>query len=250
MESANHPSFRFRNPRAERLRAQGMIGLGRSGKGSAEVLRRAELAYKRLFVESDYRSSLRRHLRQRSQGGRTPLWAWSGTLVAGAGFVAALTGPDIAIGVCATVLVLALPILFAQIHNRRIAATQEAMDVARDFDAFLSARAHRIPVEIRLKLERLGEDLSVLLSDLRERDRLVLDGDDVRFVRIIVSEHLVNVIDPYLALRQPTALHETLMSTQVDRLHREVRGLLAKVESARAQRLVQGARFLERKLGS
>lgn len=245
----NRRSPLFHDLRAERLRARHLIGARRTLTPSAESMRRARLAYKRLLVEPDYRRSLRRRLGERCTTLGAPLWAAIAVAIAGIGFIGALYGPYIALlGLAA--LGCGSRLLFATKDRRGTMPDKEEVDIAREFDAFYASRAPRLSAQLRDRLQRLGEDLSTLLADLPEFERSsALSTDDIRFVRIVVCEHLVNAVDPYLALRQPGAVHETLMSGQIERIHREVRALLAKLEASRAQRLARSATFLERKLG-
>lgn len=241
---------RFRDIRTERLRALGILGARRTFAHSKEAARRARLAYERLRAEPGYRSAARRRFHERCTS-RTPAYWWA--LAGSIAVIAFLVGQGSLLmmtAVLAVVVLKSLLVVFS-IQQRTLAIRKDENDVAREFEAFFASRASRLSGSLRQDLRRLGEDLSTLLLETAGNgERSPLSVDELRFMRVIVVEHLVNAVDPYLALRQPNACHEDLVVPQIERIHREVRALLAKLEATRVQQLARSARFLERKLGS
>jgi hypothetical protein len=239
------------NVRADRLRARGLIMARQRLVHSLEAVRRARVAYARLRIAPDYRKSVRRRLAGQSKTLRARLWSAIVVAVAVLGVLGVAFGPYVAVGIGIAAFVLATVFMLARVQEPEATSQMTPADVGLEFDSFFASRALRLPDESREALRRLGEDLSILLSDILQADAdPVLIADDARFLRGIVSEHLVNAIDPYLALRRPSAIQTRLMSQQIDRIHCEVCALLEKFESVRALRLARSATFLERKLGS
>jgi len=246
-----HHLRRFRDIRTEKLRTLGMLDARCKFAYSKEALQRARVAYKRLRAEPDYRSSVRRRLRERCTSLRPAFWLALAGLVAIIVLLACQGGLYMTVGAAIAVVVVMSSLLVFIKHQGGPVTRKDENEVAREFDAFFASRVPRLSAAQREGLHNLGEDLSTLLSAVAERGETIpLSLDELRFIRVIVIEHLVNAVDPYLALRQPSASHEDLVASQIARIHGELRVLIAKLDAAGAQHLARSARFLERKLGS
>jgi hypothetical protein len=246
---------KYRDPRAEKLRASGMVGSPAPRvKATGEAMRRARVSRQQGALGAPLEERVRKQVR--SQPGtnvRVFHPAFGGLAIA---FCMAFAGFMVDGFIAMVVLgvggfVLGVLILRLMNINRGVQNAGEALATAAEFDAFVSSRAPRLPEGAMTSLNEMKSLFVRLFPALRSTQAAGVFGvDDVFFVHQAVKRYLPDAIDPYLALQAPTEAPLAAMQEQLDLVTRKLRVLSDRLDDVHVQELLRNRNFLVRKLDS
>ena len=200
---------KYRDPRAEKLRASGMVGnpVPRVKAGS-EAMRRARVSRRQGALGASLSESVRKKVR--AQPG-TDIQFLHPALAGGALSICMAIAGFVADGFIAMVVlgaagfVLGVLVIRAMKGNRGIRDAGEALASAAEFDAFVAARGARLPDSATASLGEMKSLFARLFPALRSTQAVgALGADDVFFIHQSIKRYLPDAIDPYLALQTPT----------------------------------------------
>ena len=248
-------SKKYRDPRAEKLRARGMAGdsVARVQLG-AEALRRARVAQRQSAMGLSLSERVRKQVRaQPGTDGRFVHPALGGTAVAAClaviGFV--IDGFIAMVVLGAGGFVLGVMLLYWINRSRSVRGAHEELASAAGFDEFVAARSARMPESAVASLREMRSLFARLFPALRSAQAIGAFGvDDVFFIHQSVKRYLPDAIDPFLALQTPAEPARQAMQEQLELVTRRLRVLSDRLDDVHVQELLRNRNFLVRKLDS
>lgn len=246
---------RYRDPRAEKLRASGMAGNPAPRvKADGEAMRRARLSRQQGALGTPLEERVRKQVRaQPGASVRVFHPALGGVAIAicmaFAGFLADGFIAMVVLGIGG--FVVGVVILRLINSNRGVKNAGDALATAAEFDVFVASRAARLPVGAMASLNEMKSLFARLFPALHSTQAAGVFGvDDVFFVHQAVKRYLPDAIDPYLALQAPTDASLQAMQEQLDLVTRKLRVLSDQLDDVHVQELLRNRNFLVRKLDS
>ena len=244
---------KYRDPRAEKLRARGMVGNAsvRAQPGN-EALRRARVARRQGALGVTLSEQVRK--RVRAQPGTDSRLAHPA--LAGAAFSASLAVVGFMVDGFIAMVVLAAGgfvigvfLLTLTNRNRGVRNAEAEIASADEFDVFVTARCTRLPDAAITSLGEMKTLFARLFPALRSVKAIGAFGvDDVFFIHQAVKRYLPDAIDPYLALPTPADSARLAMQEQLDLVTRKLRMLSDRLDDVHVQELLRNRNFLVRKL--
>lgn len=239
-------SIVVRNPRAEKLRARGLLSPARPLAPTGEALRRAQVAQRRRALGTPLTDALANDVFSSSTArSRALLWA-AGCAVLIGGLIWLVGNTALAVGVASVAFLIAWFAFTGPGHNHSAKPMEIAS--AQAFDTFLQTRGTKLPNTAVAILQGIRGDLAALLAALPlGRSVGVFNPDEASMVHSLIARYLPDAVDPYLALTAPSAEQQDLLSRQLNLMAQMIRKLRAKLEDDHARRLIRNAQFLERR---
>lgn len=238
MHQAQFP-VRLQCPRAERLRALGMVGAVAAPAPSVEALRRARASQRRMALGADLADTVaaRTHVSRDAQR-----MAWAPLLcvpaVATAGAVAA---DRIFLGVSLALLCVVAWLLQ---HARRDA--DPVLAYAAAFDTLVAAYATRLPETAAAELREIKTRLASLLPALHEH--ALANMDDAHVVRQAAVRYVPDALTLWSALGAPSATDNRVLHAQLALVRGSLDAIARRLDQAHGANLARHLVFVERRL--
>ena len=245
---------KYRDPRAERLRARGVIGAAESRPEiGSEAARRARAGQRINAMGPGLKAAVSDKMRTRRDGGIGPLKIASVALLGAIGFgvVGFVASGFIAMVLAAAIgFALTLQLCAFFMRQRRERAASDELESAEAFDKLLVKYTGRVPQEAIDTLMALKKSLAVVFADLAvARKSGVLADEDAFFAHELVRRYVPDAVDPFLAIKSPGADSVTAMQRQLTMLAERLRETEGRLDASHEQALIRNRKFLERRLG-